>query len=53
MGKGIVVLCWTQIFQVSSDYERRFLSIFEHEYHQALDIRTSSGTNIDIYEVKS
>ena len=42
----ILVLCRTQIFRVSSEYERRFLSIFEHEHHRALDIRTSSGTNI-------
>ena len=49
----MVVLRQTQIFQVSSKYERQFLSIFEHEHHQALDVRTSSGTNIDIYEVKS
>ena len=41
-----VVLCRTQIFRVSSEYERRFSSIFEHEHHRALDIRTSSGTNI-------
>ena len=43
-----VVLCRTQIFRVSSEYERRFLSIFEHEHHQALDIRTSNGTNIKV-----
>ena len=41
-----IVLCRTQIFQVSIEYERRFSSIFEHEHHRALDIRTSSGTNI-------
>ena len=27
----ILVLCRTQIFRVSNEYERRFLSIFEHE----------------------
>ena len=41
-----LVWCWTQIFRVSSEYERCFLSIFEHEHHWALDIRISSGTNI-------
>ena len=41
-----VVLCRTQIFRVLSEYERRFSSIYEHEHHQALDIQTSSGTNI-------
>ena len=43
-----LVLCRTQIFRVSSEYERRFSSIFEHEHRRALDIRTSSGTSIKI-----
>ena len=37
-----VVLCRTQIFWVLSEYERQFLSIFEHEHHRALDIWASS-----------
>ena len=48
----MVVLRQTQIFQVSSKYERQFFSIFEHEHHQALDVRTSSGKNIEIYYMK-
>ena len=38
-----LVLCRTQIFRVSSEYECRFSSIFEHEHHRALDIRTYSN----------
>ena len=34
------VICRTQIFWVLSEYEHRFLSIFEHEHHRVLDIRT-------------
>ena len=37
------MLCRTQIFWVSSKYERRFSSIFEHKLHQALDIPTYSN----------
>ena len=33
----------TQIFRVSSEYEHRFSSIFKHEHHRALDIRTYSN----------
>ena len=41
-----VVLCRMQIFQLSRKHKCRFSSIFEHEHHRALDIRTSSGMNI-------
>ena len=46
------MLCLTQIFWLSREYKRRFLSIFEHEHHRALDILTSSGANITIYFLK-
>ena len=46
LGGKSLVLCRTQIFRVSSKYKRRFLSIFEPEHHQALDIRTYWNTFI-------
>ena len=33
-------------FWAQTSLSIRYLSIFEHEHHRALDIRTSSGTNI-------
>ena len=39
---NLIVLCRMQFFRVSSEFERQFLSIFEHKHHRALDIWVSS-----------